>query len=403
MSKIFNIAWNDIRLEFSEPISILFFLILPVVFTAVIASALGSGGDPDPTADTRFPVLVVDEDQSDLSADFITTLDRSQIIRPLPASATEAQTMFDDGEAPALLTLPAGFGDSLLAGDETNLSLRTAPGDTSVLAIEQALQTATGQASLAVSAALSSVAAAEDIEPFSDEAARQTYFQQSLNMAEQLAEEPPARLEVTQGAAVNPQSITGSEQASSGQLVSWVLITLIGAAELLVNERLGGTLRRLLVTPTGKATIMLGKITGRLILGLVQMALLILIGALVFKVNWGRSPAALVVIMLAFALAAVAFGVMLGAFARTRSQANGLTLLSGLLMAALGGAWWPLEITPQSYQTAVKVLPTTWAMLGFNDVIVRGAPLSAVLPEAAILLLFATLFFTIGLWRFRYE
>jgi ABC-2 type transport system permease protein len=399
--KILNIAWNDIRIEFSERSTLVFFLILPVVFTAVLASALGSGGDPN--ADTRFAVLVVDEDQSQLSVDFIANLETSAIIRPVTATAADAATLFDDGDAPVLLTIPAGFGDSLLAGEATNLSLRTAPGDTSVLAVQQALQAATGRASLAVSTALSSVSAAEAIEPFSDEAARQTYFQQSLDMAQELAAEPPVRLEVTQGANVNPQTATGSEQASSGQLVGWVLLTLIGAAELLVNERLGGTLRRLLVTPTPKATIMLGKITGRLALGLLQMTLLIVIGALVFKVNWGRSPAALIVIMLTFALAAVAFGVMLGALVRTRSQANGLTLLSGLLMAALGGAWWPLEITPQSYQTAVKILPTTWAMLGFKDVIIRGASLTDILPEAGILLLFAALFFAVGLWRFRYE
>ena len=74
-----------------------------------------------------------------------------------------------------------------------------------------------------------------------------------------------------------------------------------------------------------------------------------------------------------------------------------------MLMAALGGAWWPLEITPSAYQPPVIVLPTTWAMQGFNDVIVRGLGVSEVLPEAGMLLLFALVFFTVGLWRLKLE
>jgi ABC-2 type transport system permease protein len=74
-----------------------------------------------------------------------------------------------------------------------------------------------------------------------------------------------------------------------------------------------------------------------------------------------------------------------------------------MLMAALGGAWWPLEVTPQIYQTVVKILPTTWAMMAFNDIIVRGAGVADVLLNVAVLLGFALLFFVIGIWRFRYE
>ena len=120
-------------------------------------------------------------------------------------------------------------------------------------------------------------------------------------------------------------------------------------------------------------------------------------------VNWGRSLAALVLVMLAFALSAVAFGVLLGTLARTRSQASGLTILFSMLPAALGGAWWPLEVTPKIYQTVVQALPTTWAMKGFGDVIIRGEGIAGVLPEVAILLGFALVFFVIGIRRFKYE
>ena len=41
MQKLLVIAWNHIRLEFQDRSTIVFFLILPIVFTIVTGSALG--------------------------------------------------------------------------------------------------------------------------------------------------------------------------------------------------------------------------------------------------------------------------------------------------------------------------------------------------------------------------
>jgi hypothetical protein len=42
-------------------------------------------------------------------------------------------------------------------------------------------------------------------------------------------------------------------------------------------------------------------------------------------------------------------------------------------------------------------------MIGFTDIITRRGGVAEILPEAGILLLFAALFFIIGLWRLRFE
>lgn len=411
MKKIWYLALNDIKIEFSSRWTLLFFLVLPLVFTAVLGGAMSNayGGD-EPGADPRFPILAIDQDQSLLSGQMVAALEASDVIRPVVRSDAEAEDLagdvaaaLEEEEVPALLVIPAGFEQALRDGQQAPLELHKAPNDNRVLAIEQAVGAAARQVDSAVAAALASVQAAEQVEPFVDAAARVAYFEQGLGMAREMLADPPARVEATQAPEVTSEIAGGFEQSSAGQLVTWTLITLIGAAEVFVAERLGGTLRRLVVTPSHKTTILAGKIAGRLAMGLVQMAVLIGFGALLFKVEWGRSPLALVLLVVAFGLAAVAFGVMLGTFARTRSQAGGLTVLFSMLMAALGGAWWPLEITPSIYQAVVKVLPTTWAMIGFNNVLVRGQGVVGVWPQATILLGFALLFFVVGIWRFRYE
>jgi ABC-2 type transport system permease protein len=400
MGKILNIAWNDVRIQFSYPSHWVFFLVLPLVFTAVLGGALaGGGGD----GEDLIPLLVVDEDESSLSLALVDAFEQSDVLQPVLSGPDEANQAFDEEEAPALVTIPEGLGERLAAGESVELDLRTVSDDSRVVAVEQALQAAASRVEQHVTVAHLSVNEAEALRPFETTAGREAYFREGLKMAQAAAQDGGMRVEMSRAPEVNAQIASGFEQSSPGELVTWVLITLLGASELLVSERLGGTLRRLFVTPAAKAQVLAGKIFGQLTLGIVQMALLIGFGAFVFNVDWGRSLAALAAVALAFALAAVALGVALGTFVRTRKQASGLTILFSMLMAALGGAWWPLEITPQSYQTAVKVLPSTWAMLGFQDVIVRGQRLDGVLLEAGVLLGFAAVFFALGVWRFRYE
>ena len=191
--------------------------------------------------------------------------------------------------------------------------------------------------------------------------------------------------------------------SSAGQLITWVFIPLFGISALFAYERQQGTLRRLLTTPSRKATFLLGTISGQVSLALIQMFLLIGFGVLVMKLNWSREPLALSVLLFASALAAAAFGTTMGTFIKTEGQASGLSIMFGMIFAMLGGCWYPLELFPSAIQSAVRILPTTWAMEGMLDLGLRGGGLMDILPEAGVLLGFAVIFFSIGVMRFRYE
>lgn len=403
LRRLLALAWNEIRLYFSTPITLVFFVLLPVVFTGAIGAGL-SGMEGDGT--DRYAVLVVNEDEGGLAQALVGALEDSAVVRPIvEEDRLTAEERFEERQAPALLSIPSGFSAALLQGQPGQVALKLAPSDSRALAVEQAVTAATGQVSSAVAAALTSVAEAEQVQPFSTEADRTDYFQEALDMAGDLLTAPPVRVEVTQGTATasDDQTMSGFEQSSAGQVVTWTLITLIGGAESLVDERLRGTLRRILVTPSRRAILLGGKIVGRLAIGLAQMVLLVVAGALLFNVEWGQSPTALALSLFCFGLAATALGLFLATLVRTRSQVGWATVMVAMLLGSLGGAWWPLEITPPAFQRAVSILPTTWAMQAFNDVLVRGADAAAVLPECGVLLGFATLFFVLGIWRFRFD
>jgi len=403
MKQLLAVVFNDLRVEFSDRSTWIFFLILPLIFTAVIGVATG-GFARDPNADPRYRVALVDQDGGELATRFADVLAESIVVRPEASDEAAALSLLDSEDVTAVIVIPAGFGEDLLSGNGADVELRLAAEDNDGLAVREAVQSASAQVSRTLLAALVSVEEAEAIRPFADDAERQAYFQEALRLANEAAETTPVEVQNTQAAQSSLLQIPqGFTQSSPGQLVTWVLATLLAGASALVGERTSGTLRRLLTMPAPKWTILGGKILGRFTLGLMQMALMIAAGLFVFNVRWGNSPVALMMVAVCFGLAATALGLFLSTISRTDQQAGGFGSLGTFLLAPLGGAWFPIEITPPAFQTLSQIFPTTWAMRGFTDVIVRGQGPRGVLLECGVLLGFAAVFFVLGIWRFKYE
>jgi ABC-2 type transport system permease protein len=398
MKKIFAIIWKDTILRFSSRSEMLFFFILPVVFTFILAGGTGNQG-----GDNRIRLLVVDQAGSSLSAQIISELEKSETVRPDLLALDKAESEFNARNASALLVIPADCDSQTLRTGKILLDLRQLPDNLNAQAAQRAVQAVLYRLGSAVSIARDSVSQAEKIRPFASDADRQAYFDVALGSAQTLMTAAPNRVSVVLGGTKDPIQYDPRSNSSAGQMITWVFIPLIGLSSVFAFERQRGTLRRILTTPTGKGTYLLGTILGNVLWALVQMTLLMIFGALVMKVNWADNPAALAVMMTASALAAAALGTMLGTIVKTESQASGLSVMLGMVMALLGGCWYPIELFPQAVRNIVVVLPTTWAMRGMLDILVRGQGVVGILPIAGILFGFAVVFFTIGIWRFKYE
>lgn len=66
----------------------------------------------------------------------------------------------------------------------------------------------------------------------------------------------------------------------------------------------------------------------------------------------------------------------------------GLSLLTALPMAALGGCWWPSEVVSESLQEVAFGLPTGWTLYALHQLITFGGTLSNVLSHLGVLCLF---------------
>lgn len=173
---------------------------------------------------------------------------------------------------------------------------------------------------------------------------------------------------------------TGFEQTIPGILVMFTMIVLLtSGTTTLVIERREGLLRRLASSPISRGEIVLGKWLGRMGLAVVQVIVAVTFGTLVFGMDWGPHVVTVLFVLLVWAAFCASFGLLLGCLARTEAQAVGLGVLTACGLAALGGCWWPIEVTGAGMQRIAELIPTGWTMDAMHKLIsYRLGPASVV-------------------------
>ncbi len=159
---------------------------------------------------------------------------------------------------------------------------------------------------------------------------------------------PPIRIEpqTASGEAIPPAALGFLTLVGSGQAMFFMLLSAQTGATNIFVERREGTMQRLLLTPTPRVIILLGKLTGTFANSLVQLFLLYitfsLVGSLIagrFLSIWGTNFLALVLVGIGAALAGTGFGALLIGLGRTPEQGNLIGTVLTIAFAVLGGAF----------------------------------------------------------------
>jgi len=210
-------------------------------------------------------------------------------------------------------------------------------------------------------------------------------------------------LEVT-AAGRRIQAPSGYAQTIPGTMVMFTMLVLLtGGAIRLVVEREQGLLRRLASTPISRGSLVAGKWAGKMMLGLVQIAFAVVAGTLVFGMDWGGSLPMVGVVLVCWAAFNTSLGFLLGNLVRTAAQMSGIGVIATMVLAALGGCWWPIEITPAWMQRLSLALPTGWTMDALHKLVNFGYDAPAALPHVAALAAGALVLGLAGVRTFRYQ
>jgi ABC-2 type transport system permease protein len=406
--RILALALKDIRQILRDWKAALFLVVMPVLFTLFFGFVFGGAeGEGDP----RLPVAFVDgDDGALLSHTLHDLLARSDVLRPVPLAGEEAAAvdrLVRDGAYPAALVVPPDFSARVLAGEDAPVTVIVDDQSSAGHTLSTALQGQVERLMGAVQVAELSAEAFEAAAGFGGAAERRAYVAEAVERALAAWQRPPIDVAMTGSGAAPPQEDAPAPnpfaQSSPGMIVQFAIFGLITSAMVLVMERQAGALRRLLTTPISRAGVIAGHALAMFLVVLLQEGILIGLGQLAFGVDYAQAPLAIALVAVALALFATSLGLFIGATARGEEQVISRSLIAMFVLASLGGAWFPLDVAGRTFAAIGHLLPTAWAMDGFQNVVIRGLGLRSVLLPAAVLLGYAGLFFGLAVWRFRFE
>jgi len=206
---------------------------------------------------------------------------------------------------------------------------------------------------------------------------------------------------------LNDKQIVGVQVLENGFRLStpsitvmFVMVSILGMTQVLAEERMMGILQRLGMMPVSKTQLLGGKLLSVYVMGLFQFAILLAFGKLL-RVDFGGSPLAVALAASSYVLAITALALALAALVRTPQQATGIATFAYMVLAPLGGAWWPLSFVPVWMQTLGHISPIAWCLDAFNALIFHQGTLPDVLESVSVLVLFAVVFFVFGVRKFN--
>ena len=404
---IWFIALKDLKLFATDRMALFFFILFPFLFVIIFNFALSGVGSEDDRLELH---LVTQEAEGGLSHQIIgamETKDESQLKAGEPKIVWDkdydkARQAVEDKEIAGFLAFPADFTEGVLMGYGTQLL---------VVADAEAINTRAALNGLA-----RAIASRVGSQQVAANAAIGLLVEQGLATGE-MADIGQAvqQLFSGQGGIATEKSFiefetekVGEVEAENpanfvipGYLVMFVFFAAALSAETIVRERQNHTLERLLAGSVRRESILGGIFTGTAAKGLIQILIFWTVGILAFNIDLGLSPAAVIILSVLMVIMSSAFAIMLATLAKTQRSAVSIAVLTSLVLAPLGGCWWPLFILPKWMQALAKITPHGWATTGFNKLMLFGADFGAVVPEMLVLIGFAVVFGIIAIYRFR--
>lgn len=208
----------------------------------------------------------------------------------------------------------------------------------------------------------------------------------------------------TAEAVLKPTLVQNNVPAFALFAMFFIVIPLAGS---MITERSQGTYNRLRTLPVQYLTVIGGKTLVYTLVCLSQLLLMILTGMFLIPaisdlppLAMGTSYISILVAAVSCALAAIGFGLIVGALASSQSQAGMFGSFMVVILAILGGIFLPVHMMPGPVRTISMISPLRWGIDSFLDLFVRNGDLRSIWFNLLLLNLFFILALFIALRNF---
>ena len=183
-----------------------------------------------------------------------------------------------------------------------------------------------------------------------------------------------------------------------GVILTMTMILFTAVA--IVRERERGNLELLINTPVSSAELMIGKVVPYILIGMIQLALILAVGRVLFDVPVRGSILDLYLAATAFIAANLSLGLFLSTVAKTQFQAMQMTVFILLPSILLSGFMFPFEGMPQFAQWLGELLPNTHFIRLTRGIMLRDAGIGDLYGEITFLIGFTIVAMTAAALRF---
>ncbi|MCL4263228.1 MAG: ABC-2 transporter permease [Anaerolineae bacterium] len=412
--KVLAIAWKDLSITFRDRNALLLMILAPLVLSFIIGASFGNfllGGSSVPF--DQIPVLVVNEDDGEMGEQFVATMQAGELAELLLVTEMtdldEARAIVQRGEARAAVYIPAEFSTAVRGSTGSSspaiIAFYADPTATVtpnivrgiVMQIANSFNTGAIGAQVTVEQLMGQTAV---LGPALAQLGTVLEEQIGTQLGEANSSVTINLRQISVGEIEEPVEISPFAFFAPSMGILFLMFAMMDSTRSILEEERAGTLPRLLTTPIAHSELLMGKVGGVFLAGIIQFVVFVVASRLLFQLNWGQSVSGLALMVLAIVLAYTGLGLLIAAFARDVNQAAIFGSVISLVFAALGGNFVNAQNFPPWLDQLSKITINRWGIDGLTALTIYNGGLADVLMPAAILLGIGGLFFLLALWQF---
>ncbi|MEI2314309.1 ABC transporter permease [Bacillus paramobilis] len=374
--KSFIIAWKDLKIRLIDRRGFMMMLIMPLLLTAILGSALSNifdnGGLPKTVV--GYYQVGTDEFGDVFQKDVLQSKELKDDVKvKIVNSQEELEDMLKEKKIDVGIVIPNKWSEQVQDGKLKEPKVLIDPSKDIQAKIAESMIRSFSERVQTVAVSTKSVVT-------------ELVKSQHSNV-EQIAKEVSGGLQTvaTSGAnniekgTIGKKTVAAMQYYAAAMLVMFLLYNITVGAKSVVTEQRTETLARLFSTPTSSFSILFGKFLGTLLFACIQLGMFIVATHFMFQVEWGGDLSQIVVVGISYAICVSGLSMLIAAFIREEKTADVMGGIGIQILAILGGSMLPIYVFPDTLQTIANVAPNKWALTSFLN-IMSGTPWDALLP-----------------------
>ena len=342
----------------------------------------------------RPSIILVDEDKSSYSEDFIAELKLIQTFNFIYTDLNFASKQVEEGDAIVALVINEGFQNDIQKGNSITIGQIKVKDDTFILTLQESVRSLIMK--MAGSKKIAEVTAnfISTQKPVNKEDIENLAYK---NVMDSWKFKNPLKVTSTVANTNKNSGYDAMKHSMIGFTIFFSMYTMVFSIGTILSDKQYKTWERMLTSPVSMTSILGGTMIVSFLVGMVQMVVLILGGKYLIGIDWGESIAGIMMVTTVFVFTVTSMGLMLSGIVKTQAQLGAMTPVILTSTSMLGGCMWPLEIVNNKVLLFLAELtPQKWAIQGMENIAAKGMGFEAAIMPTIVLLAMGIIFFSIG-------